>query len=232
MENDRYVLFTGTPCQVNGLRKYLEKEYNKLILCDIICYANPSPKVFKIFIKALEEKEKNKVNKISFRGAESGWKERNTIIQYDDGKKIIENSFTKAFNNNLINRTSCYSCPFASKRRISDITIGDLWGAEEIVPNMEIKKGISLVLINSTKAAKIFDELKEKMKFQEINYDEACSHNHFKNISENKKRNKFFKLIEEKKINENNIINVINKYTKPTIIARILRKAKSIIVTK
>ena len=127
LKQDRIVLFTGTACQINGLKKYLKKDYNNLILCDILCHANPSPKVFKFYIKNLEIKNKKKVKNVLFRSKENGWKNQTPIIEYDDGSRKEENSYFNAFVEEMINRQSCYYCQFASKRRISDITIADFW---------------------------------------------------------------------------------------------------------
>ena len=93
LKQDRYVLFTGTPCQCNALKTYLNKDYEKLIICDIICHANPSQKVFDKYIKELEEKEKKKIKKINFRDKVNGWKNSNPIIYFEDGSSIEENTF-------------------------------------------------------------------------------------------------------------------------------------------
>lgn len=229
LKNDRFVLFTGTACQISGLKKYLGKEYNKLILCDILCHANPSPKVFKLYIKNLEKIKNKKIKKVWFRSKENGWKNQTPIIEYENGEKEEENSYFTAFVNEMINRPSCYSCQFASKRRISDFTIGDFWGIEKVLPDIDISKGVSLLNVNSDKGFKIFDEIKEKMTYREVDYNLACSFNHYHNVQVHNDRDKFFRGICSGEINENNIITYMNKYTKKPLYRRVLGKVKKII---
>lgn len=229
LNNDRYVLFTGTACQISGLKKYLEKEYDKLILCDILCHANPSPKVFKLYIKNLEKIKHKKVKTIWFRSKENGWRNQTPIIEFEDGETEEENSYFNAFVNEMINRPSCHACSFASKRRISDFTIGDFWGIEKVLPEIDTSKGVSLLTVNSKKGFKIFDEINEKMLFKEVDYNLACSFNHYHNVDVHKKREKFFKGISDGTINENNIISYMNKYTKRPLYRRILSKYKRVL---
>ena len=226
LQEDRYVLFTGTPCQISGLKKYLGKEYDKLILCDVICRANPSPKVFDMYLKNLEILNGKKIKKIFFRGKETGWRDANTIIEFEDGKKIIDRVFVTAFGQDLMNRPSCSKCVFVSKRRISDITIGDLWGIDELWPEIDFEHGVSLVIVNSTKGKRIFNEIKPNMKYKEVDYDKACSFNYFKRLPIYINRKKFFKLIKTEKINENNLIEMMDKFINLSIYRKIIRKIK------
>lgn len=229
LDEGRKVLFTGTACQISGLKKFIGKENENLILCDILCHANPSPKVFKLYIKNLEKVKKKKVKYIWFRSKENGWKNQTPIIEFIDGTKEEENSYFKAFVSEMINRPSCYNCQFASKRRISDFTIGDFWGIEKVNPNIKTENGVSLLNINSEKGNKIFEELKEKMTSEEVNYDLACSFNHYHNVTEHVNRNKFFDGISNGSIDENNIIEYMNKYSKKTLYKRVLCKGKNFI---
>lgn len=229
LEDDRYVLFTGTACQISGLNKFLEKDYKKLILCDILCHANPSPKVFKMYIKNLEKVKNKKVKKIWFRSKETGWKNQIPLIEYEKGEKEEENSYFQAFVSELINRPSCSSCQFATKRRVTDFTIADFWGIEKVDSNINTKDGVSLLTVNSEKGSRIFEEVKEKMMYKKIDYNLAASFNHYKNAQVNKNRNKFFKNIVNGKINENNIIDYLKKYTKKSLYNKVTIKFKRII---
>lgn len=229
LNNGRKVLFTGTACQISGLKKYLGKEYENLILCDILCHANPSPKVFKMYIKNLESIKNKKVKTVWFRSKENGWRNQIPIIEYDDGEKEEENSYFKAFVSEMINRQSCYSCQFASKRRITDFTIADFWGIEKVFPDIETKGGVSLLNVNSEKGFKIFNEIKCKMDFREVDYDLACSFNHYHNVPVHRNRDKFFEGISNEKINETNIINYMKKYTKKPLYRKVLGKGKKIL---
>lgn len=229
LDEGRKVLFTGTACQISGLKKFLGKEIENLILCDILCHANPSPKVFELYIKNLEKIKNKKVKYVWFRSKENGWKNQTPIIEYEDGQKEEENSYFIAFVWEMINRPSCYSCQFASKRRISDFTIGDFWGIEKVFPDIETTGGVSLLNVNSEKGSRIFDEVKEKMNYKEVDYELACSFNHYHNVSVHSNRDKFFKGISDGSINENNIIEYMKKYTKKPLYRRIIGKGKRII---
>lgn len=229
LENDRYVLFTGTACQINGLKKFLGKDYEKLILCDILCHANPSPKVFRMYIKNLEKVKNKKVKTIWFRSKKTGWRNQNPLIEYEDGEKEEENSYFKAFVSEMINRPSCYLCQFASKRRVTDFTIGDFWGIEKIDSNINTNDGVSLLTVNSEKGSRIFEEIKKKMTYKKVDYNLAASFNHYKNVQVHKNRNKFFRNIANGKINENNIIKYLEKYTKRTLYSKVLGKIKRIL---
>ena len=229
LDLDRYVLFTGTACQISGLKKFLNKEYDKLILCDILCHANPSPKVFKLYIKNIEKKSKKSVKNVLFRSKENGWRNQTPIIQFEDESKEEENSYFNAFVKEMINRPSCYDCKFASKRRITDFTIGDFWGYNNLFTDIDEKNGISLLNVNSRKGQDIFEEIKNKMTIREVDYDIACSYNHYHNVKEHRNRDKFFDGISSGKINDDNIIYYMNKYTKISFIKKCINKMKKII---
>ena len=230
LKDGRVVLYTGTACQISGLKNYLGKEYDNLILCDILCHANPSPKVFKLYKENLEKKYSKKVKDIKFRSKENGWKNSTPIIEFNDNSKIEDITFYKVFVAELINRPSCNVCVFASKNRISDFTIGDFWGIEKVKPNLDYTKGVSLLIVNSEKGKKILNIFKDTTSiFEKIDIDIAAEYNHFSNVPAHKNRNKFFKGVENGFINSDNSIDVMNKYTKVSIVRKVLRKSKSMI---
>lgn len=231
LENDRWVLFTGTSCQVHALKLFLGKDYEKLILCDIICHANPSPKIFKMYLENIEKKYNKEIEKISFRTKENGWKNQTPIIQFIDGSKIEESTFLKAFICELINRPSCHACKFASFNRQSDITIGDFWKVDKVFGNSEMDddKGTSLILINTEKGKKIFDEIKENMKLKRTTKELGLGNNRHENKPLHVNRQKFFKKVAKNKINEDNVLKMLEKYRKLNICQRIMRKIKFIL---
>ena len=131
----------------------------------------------------------------------------------------------------MINRESCYACVFASKMRVSDFTIGDLWGIEKINANIDSMDGVSLLMVNSEKGIKLLDKLSENIELlQEVPIDEVAKYNHFHNVKEHKNREKFFEKIALEKINEENVITNMNKYMKESLKTKIFRKLKSIII--
>lgn len=232
LENNRWVLFTGTPCQIQALKIFLDKDYEKLILCDIICHANPSPKLFKMYIENIEKIYSKKIKKISFRTKENGWKNQATIIQFQDDTKIEESTFYKAFIGELINRPSCYTCNFSSFNRQSDITVGDFWRVNKVLGNSEMDddKGTSLVLINTPKGKKIFDDIKQNMKIRVTSKEAGLGNNRHEMIAPHVNRKRFFKKVAKNKITETNVIEMLKKYRQLKIHQKIIRKVKLILI--
>ncbi len=225
LKDDRYVLFTGTPCQCNALKTYLVKEYEKLILCDIICHANPSQKVFDKYKNEIENSRDKKIKMIYFRTKDNGWRNQTPIIEYMDNEKEEEKTFFSAFVKELINRPSCHSCVFASSNRVTDFSIGDFWGIEKVMPEVEDKDiGISLFMVNSKKASEVFDNVKEYIKYKEVDKDLAFLYNHNKNVPMHRNREKFFNNLDKISVIDN-----INQNIKVSFIRKVFRKCKSLL---
>lgn len=206
LDNDEYVLFTGTPCQVEGLYSYLKKEYDKLYTQDIVCHGVPSPLVYEKYIESLEKTHKNKITEICFRNKDNGWKNYNFRIGLKNNKKITEvsaqNIYMKAFLKDIILRDSCYNCSFKKKNRNSDITLADFWGIDKIDKEFDDNKGTSLVIVNSKKGNELFNDIKDKIKFRKTDFEEAIKYNPsmIKSVKIPKERKKFFENINKMEI--------------------------------
>ncbi len=169
LKNDKYVLFSGTPCQVAGietllLMKKINKE--KFYSCDLICHGVPSPKIYKDFINFLEIKKGSKIKKFNFRDKNiNGW--HNHVESYcyeNDNSTIVSNIYSDLFYSNLTLRKSCEKCKYASNNRAGDITMGDCWGIEKINPNLwNDNKGISIALIQTKHGLELFNLAKDKI---------------------------------------------------------------------
>lgn len=230
LDKNKYVVFSGTPCQCQGLRTFLGKKYDNLITCEILCHANPSPKVFKMYKKNLEQIKKQKVTNITFRSKENGWNNKTPIIELKDGKKITDKIYYKCFAEELINRPSCYNCHFCTSNRLSDFTIGDMWGINKIDSTIkDDDTGISLFCVNTKNGNDILDKIKSNLYLKEVNTELAFLYNHHENVPIHPKREEFFKGISDGSINENNIIQYMNLYTKRPLYKRILSKCKIIV---
>lgn len=226
LKQDKYVLFTGTPCQCNGLKTYLNKDYEKLILCDIICHANPSQKVFDKYIMDIEKITNKKVIKVEFRSKENGWKNQTPIITYEDGTKEERKEYFKAFVHELIGRPSCNSCKFASSERVTDFTIGDFWGIKNVLEKInDDDTGISLLTVNSEKGFEILENIKKDMEIQEVNKELAWKYNHYKNVPAHRNREKFFKKLQEESVIEN-----IQDCFRDSFVRKVLKKIKRIVI--
>ena len=226
LKEDRWVLFTGTSCQVQALKIYLGKEYEKLILCDIICHANPSPKVFKMYLENIEKQHGKKIKHISFRSKENGWHNQTPIIEFEDGTKIGEDTYFKAFIGELISRPSCNSCKFTSFNRQSDITIGDFWGIQKVFPDMDDDKGTSFILVNTEKGKKIFDKINMYMNTRKTQKETILQFNHHTNLKQHKKREELFYKIANNKITNDNIIKELKHYTNINIYKKTKKNIK------
>ncbi len=172
----RRVLFTGTPCQVAGLRTYLQKPYDTLLLVDLLCYGVPSPKIFSEYVAHVEEKEGKALLGCSFRDKRKGW--RNLLLHLDFGTKETlldapSSPYYSLFLKSTILRPCCYACKFCSFDRAGDITIGDFWGIEDTLPEFEDKQGVSLILVNSPKGVSAFQEFSPHLEYIQST-QEAC----------------------------------------------------------
>ncbi len=160
------VLFTGTPCQVSALKKFIPtKLHNNLILCDLICHGVPSPKVWSEYLKYVENQYNQKIVKVDFRDKSLGWNSHSESFIFADGAKITRDNFRFLFYDELISRPSCSTCRYTNLKRVSDITIADFWGVENFHSDFAAdNKGCSLVLVNNEKGMQIFDSLKDNSK--------------------------------------------------------------------
>lgn len=230
LESNMLVLFTGTPCQVEGLRSYLKKEYANLITMDFICHGVPSPLVWKKYLEEIKKSKQENIKNIYFRNKDIGWKVFSLKIIFDE--KIYSNNlnndlFMKGFLQDVYLRPSCYSCKFKKINRISDITVADFWGIENILPKMDDDKGTSLIVVHSEKGKQLFDKLSEKMILNEVDLNEAIKYNPsmISSVKYNEKRNSFFAELNSGKI----LTDLIRKYTKISFEKQAKNKIKSII---
>ncbi len=149
------VLFSGTPCQISGLLACVKEETRELLLTvDFVCHGVPSPGVFAAYIRELEEKHGSRVRSYSFRDKRLGWKNFSATAVFEDGTEYSgtqqEEPFLRGFLQNLYLRPSCERCDILrGKRHLADITIADLWGAQEVCPDRDDDTGLSLVLANT-----------------------------------------------------------------------------------
>lgn len=165
LDAGREVLFSGTPCQVAGLKNYLRKPYPNLLTIDLVCHGVPSPDVWRKYLQETVCKayriKKNKsavnicdyISDIKFRAKDKGWKKYSFKIEYKDGRIEInpfyENPYMNIFLSNLSLRPSCYVCPAKLNNVQSDITLADFWGVNKIDPNIDDDKGCGLLFLNN-----------------------------------------------------------------------------------
>lgn len=185
LDNNQNVLFTGTPCQIAGLKLFLNKDYENLFMVDIICHGVPSRKLFRLYIKWMEEKNKAKLLTYSFRNKEKNdWSlTYKAELKKNNGKnKTIEaiasiDPYYYAFLQGRTYRESCYQCPYSQSSRPGDITLGDFWGIEKILPEMDYVNGVSAVIVNNEKGNYLFNSIKEKLTYQNVALESIVNNN-------------------------------------------------------
>lgn len=170
----KYVLYSGTACQIHALLTYLEisnVNTEKLLTCDIVCHGVPLPKFWEYYIEYNEKKLCRKISNVDFRDkTQHGWRAHVESFTTDDNIKHYSKSWTDAFYSNLIMRNSCYNCKYTRTDRRTDFTIADYWGIERNAPQFDDNKGVSLVMVRGNEAQYIFDTLN-------INYVETDLNN-------------------------------------------------------
>lgn len=224
LEKGNKVLFTATPCETFGLYTYLRKDYDNLITCDIICHSNPSPKVFAKYIKSLELKEKCKLKKYTFRAKSNGWANPMPIAEFEDKRKIEDDTYQKAFSRVLISRPCCSDCKFVVPQKVADITIGDFWGVDKLTDIKNFEHGISIVFANNEKGKKLIQELDNVEKIELDSKFDYMQYNHNKPERPHRNREKFFTKLDN--CSDEQVLNLLNNMSKERLLRRIINKLK------
>ena len=168
------VMVCGLPCQMAALRSFLRKDYENLIIVDLICLGINSPKILPAYLKWQEEKHNSKIVYYKAKNKELGWRQLTTKIVFENGDVVYDPRDTNYFTTGFISthafaRPSCYDCKFKGFPRIADITIGDFWGAERTVgKELDNDLGTSVIMINSQKGKSFYDEARHKFRDKEI----------------------------------------------------------------
>lgn len=195
LDTGKIVLFSGTPCQIQGLLAFLGKTYDNLLTVDLICHGIASTYLFNDYIKQVESNNKIKIVDYTFRDKSISW---GTNFSYSyqktndsNNRKHIkhcpreESSYTSLYLQSKILRENCYSCEFSNTNRVSDFTLGDFWGIEkeypEIItkckPRIILRSGVSCILLNTEKACDFILSLNDKMIMHEVTLDSISSNN-------------------------------------------------------
>lgn len=206
----KLVLFSGTPCQTAGLKSYIGNQLSQnLILIDIICLSVPAPQIWKDYLAYVERKCKSRVVSLEFRDKSIGWYQTHLeSFKLANGKTYKDYKLRVFFNLGLGTRPSCECCKFCNLSRPSDITIGDFWGYERTVPEMnKDNKGISLVLCNTPKGREILREASVDLVFKKVPLEKALQLNLQHPSEGNPRKNEFAFDYEHKGFNY-----VVRKY--------------------
>ena len=163
LQQGRRVLFSGTACQVDTVARYCgDLNTEKLLLVDIVCYGVPSSKVWAEYLDYLSAKYKKQISAVEFRDKRKfGWDDHRETVYFTDGTEYSGAVYKQLFADRYILRKDCFACPYKNLNRVGDITLADCWGIAEHYREFDDNKGVSLVLLNTTKGQDYFSGIKE-----------------------------------------------------------------------
>jgi len=196
LKSGRRVLYSGTPCQLAGLTRFLMKPYEGLMKVEVVCHGSPSPRVFELYKKAVEEKTGD-LKSIRFRDKHTGWNKSCLVFEGERGTVSAskqEALYMKAFLRNMSTRPSCLPCRFNARRSSADLTICDYWGIESLYPDWNDDLGVSLAMTNTKKGEELFDKVKGQLIVRKGDYEHAAERNFAlaKGSSAHPRREEFF----------------------------------------
>lgn len=221
LEDEKYVLFSGCPCQTAGLKYFLRKDYEKLLLIDIYCTYAPSPKMYRKFL----QETGNNIENVNFRDKElAGWSCSSIVLTQNNQKQKFS-EYMKIYHSKLAMSETCENCKYATLPRQSDITLADFWGIKKFDKKLDDKLGTSIYMINSAKGKYVLSQLKKekikKLKQVPLKYamQRACE----KPFKSHRLRSKFYSLLEnhtfaeayEKTLGKQNNIGIMNFWYVP-----------------
>lgn len=196
----RVVLFVGTACQISGLKAYLRKDYENLLTVDVICHGTPSPRIWKEYATEKENEYQSKIVAADFRNKRFGWDKSVLLLLFANGKEYCalgsKDEYIKGFLANLYLRESCYKCICKGNKVLSDISLGDFWGIESVLPNFSDNKGASAMILNTAKGKGFFDCIKAELITESVTYDDVVKGNPalVAPVTKPRKSNKFWKV--------------------------------------
>lgn len=222
LRNHRLVLFSGTPCQVAGLHRYLTAKHtdcSKLFLVDLICHGVPSPLIWENYLKELSSGKQ--IASVNFRDKSISWGGFSLKVAFQDGstykKAASQDPYMQGFFANLTLRPSCYHCAQKTINRVSDLTLADCWGVDQFAPEIDDKKGVSAVIVHTKKGQELLKQIKDQTQVYPISLQHIFQYNKPINesVAPHPRRSRFFVLLRRKE--NNDISNTIEAVLKPTV---------------
>lgn len=227
LKSNKYVLFSGTPCQVEALKKFLKKEYDNLITMDFVCHGVPSPLIFKRYLSFIEKKFNKKIKNVYFRDKSFGYASSTMAIEFNDGKFINSDADVKSYKRmyfkGLISRKACYNCKFKAIKHNCDFTVFDCWSMNRFNKVWDDDKGSSYVIVQSNKGRQILQEI-SKLRLKRINLEKIISSDAKMLINSDIENPQRDNLMMD--INLISYKDILNKYCKASCMEIILNKVK------
>lgn len=233
LKKNKIVLFSGTGCQISGLKNMLKKNYSNLYTIEILCHGIPSEKVWESYKKYLCNKYNSNINSVSFRDKKYGWHAYSMKIKFENGReyvKIVDNDmYMQSYLRGYNILESCHNCHYKEIERIGDITLGDLWGVSIKEFKNEIEEGVSLASINSEKGEVLLCEIKDNcdiIKIKDMQMKNVISNMTGRaEIASKESRKKFFEIIN----NQDDFFNAYKMVVRGSVLFETKMKIKGII---
>lgn len=171
------LLFSGTPCQVEGLKRFLIKPYDNLVTVDILCHGVPSPKVFADYVRFINTYSVGHLQGIFMKDKTFGWGYQDTRLFFQKGRSEFNTPLSLLWNriyyDHVANRPACHRCRFTNFHRPGDLTIGDFWGIEKSHKDFSSPSGISLLMINTVKGSMLWENIRHHFDYIESDTDKC-----------------------------------------------------------
>ncbi|MBR1659553.1 MAG: Coenzyme F420 hydrogenase/dehydrogenase, beta subunit C-terminal domain, partial [Oscillospiraceae bacterium] len=236
LDSGRPVLFSGTPCQTDGLLHFLSagngssRDYPGLYTQDLICHGVPSPAVWQKYLSYRERAAGCPLDREvppSFRRKDKSWDLFSVAMGFSDQTEYVcefrKDPYFVAFLQNLSLRPSCYHCASKGRRKNSDITLADFWGVQQVVPELYDPLGVSLVLCNTEKGRALLKAVSANLRMQETDFARSLEHNTmaYTSVSRPKNRDKFIRMV-----NEQNFEAAVRRCTRVPLFRRVLARVR------
>lgn len=224
LQNGIPVLFTGTSCQVAGLRAFLGRDYEDLLLADILCHGVPSPKLWRKYLEWQEEKH-GRCTEVDFRNkTDFGWADHVESLRFENGEKVDSKVYSTLFYSHQILRPSCYECRYKTVMHPGDITMADYWEIERALPGFNDNKGVSLVLVNNDKGLRAFEAVRDGLVWERTEYENSTRKSMFNPANRPQDRARFWRDVEERDFGY-----IANHYGGNALSTKIEQKLRSLV---
>lgn len=227
LRQGRMVLFTGTACQIGGLYSYLGKDHDLLYTQSVICHGVASPLVWKKYADFRENTAGQKLKALSFRIKDPSWKHYSLGMDFENGTqykvRASEDPYLQCYIKNYTLRPSCFDCRFKSNADPSDLTLGDFWGIQDVLPAMHDDQGTSLVLVRSEKGRQLLNRIEPNLNLLETDYSKAIAGNPaaLRSVKKPIKRDKFMADLRKEKVE-----NLLTHYGRETVVSKTMSRLK------
>ena len=225
LKNGRTVLFCGTPCHAEVVRRCVKSDVERLYIIDFVCHGVPYQKAWSAYIQYQEKLHNSKIKCVDFRDKRDSWRRYSIQLEFLNGdvyrSPYMEDPYMKAFLCDLILNTGCYDCQYKGIERRTDLTIGDFWGIEKIMPEMDDDRGTSLILVHSEKGKSLLENAANELNVVTINSDNYIQYN--PSLVHSATKNSFYYYM-FKRLGKRRFDQLVDDCISPSFTAKIMQK--------